>query len=98
MSDRGGEFDAGWATAHQNEGHLTGAFLLVIGRFSQFKRTQDLGSDRLGVVEALEPRPQPLEFVMAKIARTHSGRDQQEVVLELSTADPRANGLDGARP
>src|ERR1700692_4454296 len=33
---------------------------------------------------------------MTEIARTHSGRDHQEVVLEFSTANPRANGLDGA--
>ena len=35
---------------------------------------------------------------MTEIARTHSGGDHQEVVLEFSTANPRANGLDGARP
>src|SRR5580704_15610730 len=35
---------------------------------------------------------------MAEIAGTHSGRDHQEVVLELSTANSGANGLDGARP
>jgi len=34
---------------------------------------------------------------MTEIARTHSGGDHQEVVFELSTANPRANGLDGAR-
>ena len=33
---------------------------------------------------------------MTEIARTHSGGDHQEVVLELSTANPRANNLDGA--
>src|SRR5258708_27783608 len=35
---------------------------------------------------------------MTEIARTHSGRDHKEVVLEFSTANPRANDLDGARP
>src|SRR6266478_9886211 len=33
---------------------------------------------------------------MTEIARVHSGGDHQEVVLELSTANPRADGLDGA--
>src|SRR5207248_5036784 len=98
LSDRGGKLDAGRAGAHQHEGQLVGAFLLVIGRFRQFECTQDLGSDRLSVVEALEAGREAREFVMTKIARTHTGRDHQEVVLELSTADPWANRLDGARP
>ena len=96
LSDRSGKLDAGRASAHQHEGHLAGAFFLVIGRFSQFKRTQDLGSDRLSVVEALEAWREPRELVMTEIARTHSGGDHQEVVLEFSTANPRANSLDGA--
>src|SRR6202035_2734928 len=90
------KLDAGRASAHQNQGHLAGAFLLIIGRFRQFKRTQDLRSDRLSVVEALESWCEGREFVMAEIARTHSGGDHQEVVLECSTANPRANSLNGA--
>src|SRR5258708_24718695 len=98
MSDRSGKLDAGRAGAHQHEGHLASAFFRVIGRLRQFKRTQDLGSDRLSVVEALEAWREPRELVMTEIARMHSGRDYQEVVLEFSTTNPRANGLDGARP
>ena len=96
LSDRSGKLDAGRASAHQHEGHLASAFFRVIGRFRQFKRTQDLGSDRFSVVEALEARRKPRELVMTEIARTHSGGDHQEVVLEFSTANPRANNLDGA--
>src|SRR3984893_14030404 len=96
MSDRSGKLDAGRASAHQHEGHLASAFFRVIGRFSQFKRAQDLGSDRFSVVEALEARCEPSELVMTEIARTHSRRDHQEVVFEFSTTNSRANGLDGA--
>src|ERR1700730_503211 len=96
MSDRSGKLDAGRASAHQHEGHLASAFFRVIGRFSQFKRTQDPGSDRLSVVEALEAGCEPRELVVTEIARTHSGGDHQEVVLKFSTANPRANGLDSA--
>src|SRR6476620_795600 len=96
LSDRSGKLDAGRASAHQHEGHLASAFFRVIGRFRQFKRTQDLGSNHLSVVEALEPWREPRELVMTEIARTHSGGDHQEVVLEFSTANPRANDLDVA--
>src|SRR6266480_3335203 len=96
LSDRSGKLDAGRAGAHQHEGHLTRTFFRVIGRLRQFKRTQDLGSDRFSVVEALEAWRKARELVMTEIARTHSGRDHQEVILEFSTANPRASNLDGA--
>src|SRR5277367_517542 len=96
MSDRSGKLDTGRAGANQNEGHLAGALFLVIGQLSQFKRTQDLGSDRLSVVEALEAWCEFRELVMTEIARSHSSGDHQEVVLELSTANSRANCLDDA--
>src|SRR6476620_4131376 len=96
LSDRSGKLDAGRASAHQHEGHLADTFFLVIGRLSQFKCTQDLGSDRLSVAEALEAWRKARELVMTEIARTHSGGDHQEVVFEFSTANPRANSLDGA--
>src|SRR6476620_12806544 len=98
LSDRSGKLDAGRASAHQHEGHLASAFFRIIGRLRQFKRTQEFGSDRFSVVEALEAWRELRELVMTEIARTHSGRDHQEVVLEFSTANPRANGLDRARP
>ncbi len=96
VSDRSGKLDTGRARAHQHEGHLAGAFLLVIGRFSQFERTQKLCSDRFSVAEALEARRERRELVMTEIARTHSGGDEQEVVFEFLVANARANGLDGA--
>src|SRR5689334_9985716 len=98
MSDGSGKLDAGWSSAYQYKGHLAGAFLRVVGRHRQFERTQDLGSDRLSVVEALKTWRKRRKLVMTKIARTHSCSDHQEVVLEVSTANPRADDLDGARP
>jgi hypothetical protein len=96
LGDRSGKLDPGRACAHQYESHLAGAFLFVIGRFRQFERTQDLRSDRFCVAEAFEPWGEPRELVMTEIAWTHSGSDHQEVVLEFSTADPRASDLNSA--
>src|SRR6202043_1812986 len=95
LSDRGGVLNAGRAPAHQHKGHLASALFRVIGRFSQFERTEDPGSDRFSVVEALEARSEPREFVMTEITRTHSGGDHQEIVFEFLVANARANGLDG---
>jgi hypothetical protein len=96
MSDGSGELDAGWSGAHQYKGHLAGAFLRVIGRRRQFKRTQDPGSNRFGVVQALEAWCERRELVMTEIARTHTGGDHQEVIRERSVANPRTSNVDEA--
>src|SRR3954469_18237560 len=94
MRNRGGKLDPGRTGADQDESHLARTLLLVIGRFSQFKCTQDLCSDRLSVVEALEAWRELRELVMTEIAWMHSSSNHQEVVFEFSTANPRASNFD----
>src|SRR5262249_2494601 len=66
------------------------AFVLVLGRYGQFERAQNFGSDRLGVIEALEARRMAREFVVPEVARAHAGRDHQ--IIERNLADAGARG------
>src|SRR5208282_5359427 len=57
---------------------------------------QDLGTDRLGVVEALESGGIPRKLVVPEVARAHAGRDHQIIERDLADAHARGGRLDRA--